>query len=133
MDASQAVTLQLRHTFSQGYYSPAGISYPSYGFSFLYQPGNTFSTYNVGNYKNLTYNTLYETYMNTYALPWDQRYPSWFALCEYVRQQCTSTDLPVPNTYMFWQPWLKGQWGQGALNFNGTGEIDKYMWIDTSY
>jgi peptide/nickel transport system substrate-binding protein len=132
MDSSQATSLQLKHQFPQGYYSPSGLSYPSYGFSFLYQPDNTFRTYNVGNYKDPTYNALYEAYTATYALPWSERYESWYNLCKYARQQCVSTDLPVPNSFKFWQPWLKGTWGQSGLNYGSSGDFYKYMWIDKS-
>jgi len=132
MDPVQAQTLQLRHTFAQGYYSPSGLSYPSYGFSFLYQPDNTFRVYNVGNLKDPVYNAKYEAYINSYALPWDQRYPYWKDLCQYVRETCISTDMPLPNQYLFWQPWLKGHWGQSGMNYNSSGDKYKYMWIDKS-
>ncbi len=50
----------------------------------------------------------------------------------YALDQAFSIQLPIQNTYIFWQPWLKGYHGEyvaGGIDDTLVG-IVKYVWID---
>lgn len=50
----------------------------------------------------------------------------------YVKENVWHIDMPLSSFFIFWQPWLKGYWGQVGLTFYSTGDLIKYWWLDDS-
>ncbi len=50
----------------------------------------------------------------------------------YVMEQVYDTSLPVPYSYIFWQPWLKGYHGEYQIGPSDDYHVGfvKYVWID---
>jgi len=48
----------------------------------------------------------------------------------YILDQCFYLVPPVPKTYTFWQPWVKGYNGELQVSWMNFWDWPKYLWID---
>jgi len=49
----------------------------------------------------------------------------------YILEQAYIVVMPLPYSYTFWQPWLKGYTGESIVGYaSATGEFARYPWID---
>jgi len=131
MEFAAYITQRYRHTYPQASAGVGGVASPYFAFTWYYQPSEAFRVYNVGKVTDPVYNEKYEELFAAYAQPDDVRKALFNDLYMYVLEQAYSVDLPYPNNFIFWQPWLKGgYWGQVGLTYYSSGDLYKRLWLD---
>ena len=56
--------------------------------------------------------------------------PEWQEVTKYLVDQVYEHQIPGPNVYNFWQPWIKnfhGEWTIGSTDYAG---YSSYIWVD---
>jgi peptide/nickel transport system substrate-binding protein len=131
MENAAYISVRYQHTYPQASAGVGGISSPTFAFSWLYQPEGVFRVYNVGCVKDPVYNEKYLALLDVWTKDPVERDKVFKDIYLYTLENCWAVTMPYPNTYTFWQPWLKGgYWGQTGMSYTSSGDMYKYMWLD---
>lgn len=131
LDRGPLISRYLAHSYEGMLYEQGGLSAETFGVSWFYQPEDEakFRMLNFCNVRDPKYNATYDKIIKTFD---DQER---FRLIKeaglYGQEQVWRIDMPLPELWLFWWPWIKGgYWGQVSLTFASSGEMYKYFWID---
>jgi len=131
MEHASYISVRYRHTYPQATAGIGGISSPTFAFSWAWQPEGVFRVYNVGCVNDPVYNEKYETLLDIWTRDPVEREKVFKDIYVYTLGKCISVTLPYPNSYAFWQPWIKGgYWGQNGMSYYSSGDMYKYIWLD---
>jgi peptide/nickel transport system substrate-binding protein len=121
----------VQHTFPWLCSHQIGLAGPLYvaGQTYRGEPG-AFSVYNHGEVSDWTYDDLYEEVIKTFDYGEQTQKAKELGL--YHKEAVLILTPPCPYSYKFWQPWIDhgGYWGQDNMQYGGTGDIWRQIWID---
>jgi len=97
----------------------------------------TMNNYRPNNYTNsmrIDDKYLNDVYIKTqeYFFEWDKLAALWKEAHMYILDQAWYIESPVPYTYTFWQPWVKGYQGEYSAGCWNLHMHFSYAWIDPS-
>jgi len=61
---------------------------------------------------------------------WGRNSADYKTIVPYIVEQCWSIELPTPNTYTMWWPWVKAYHGEYCVGFEDYHDWARYIWID---
>ena len=92
----------------------------------------------IGNFNGVNdpeINALYERVTDTDLppLPYDERLEYYEDMVLEAIDGAYEIIMPVPLTYDFWQPWVRGYHGEDHVGINQSRHLPAYIWIDESF